>query len=103
VKADITAVLLDPPYELVGRSKVYTEESNIFTEVCQWAIDNGDNSRLRIAVCGYQGAQKFPDSWQEYAWKTNGGMANKALGDSRGKSNKNKEMIYFSPFCNKIK
>lgn len=102
-QADITAILLDPPYELAGRSKVYKEESNIFQDVCQWAIDNGDNPRLRIAVCGYPGAQKFPDTWQEYAWKTNGGMANKALGDSQGKSNKNKEMIYFSPFCNKIK
>ncbi len=100
---DITAVFLDPPYDFSGRSKVYKEENNTFKDVCHWAIENGEIPNLKIAVCGYEGSANFPPSWQEYSWQTNGGMANQATGDSQGKSNKNKEMIYFSPFCNKIK
>lgn len=101
--ADITGVFLDPPYDLAIRSKVYKEESNIFKDVCKWAIDNGDNPRLRIVVCGYDGDHGFPDTWQEYEWKTNGGMANKAIGDSRGKDNKSSERIWFSPHCLELK
>lgn len=97
---DITGVFLDPPYALKGRDKVYQEDSDIFKEVCQWAMDNGDNSRMRIVLCGYDGDFIFPDSWEKFSWNANGGLAN--LGNDRGKSNAKKEMIYFSPFCLKI-
>jgi hypothetical protein len=95
---DITAIFLDPPYEMKDRSKVYKEDSDIYSKVCEWAILNGDNSKLRIAVCGYEG-YKFPDSWKEVSWQTNGGLANQGLPDSRGKINSKKEKIYFSPHC----
>lgn len=94
---DITGVFLDPPYESKGRDKVYKEDQNIYSEVCKWAIDNGDNSKLRIVVCGYDGDYNFPDNWETYQWQSNGGLAN--LGTSRGKSNSNRERIYFSPHC----
>lgn len=100
--SDITAVFLDPPYDLLNRSKVYKEESNPFKDVCKWAIDNGDNPKLRIAVCGYEGDHGFSTTWQEYKWKANGGMANKAIGESRGKTNKSSETIWFSPACLEI-
>lgn len=98
---DITAVFLDPPYDFKGRDKVYKEESNVFADVCKWAIDNGDNARLRIALCGYEDDHGIPDNWVTYSWKTNGGLAN--LGDSRGKTNAKKETIWFSPHCLSIK
>lgn len=97
---EITAVFLDPPYDYKGRDKVYKEESNVWYDAYQWAIDNGDNPKLRIALCGYEGDYDIPESWQIYAWKTNGGMAN--LGDTRGKDNSAKERIFFSPHCLKI-
>lgn len=94
---DITAVFLDPPYEATIRDKVYQEDGSIFKQVCQWAIENGDNPRMRIVLCGYDGEHGIPDTWKQYAWKANGGFAN--LGEGRGKDNSTKERIWFSPHC----
>lgn len=96
-KKDITGVFLDPPYVLKGRDKVYKEDNDIFSAVCQWAIDNGNNSRMRIVLCGYEGDHGIPSDWKTYAWETNGGLAN--LGDNRGKINAKQERIWFSPHC----
>lgn len=98
---DITGIFLDPPYEASVRDKVYKEDKDIFKQVCQWAIDNGDNERMRIVLCGYEGDHGIPDTWQTFSWKTGGGMS--ALGNSRGKDNASKEVIYFSPHCLKVK
>jgi len=95
---DITGVVLDPPYDLSNRDKVYLDDDkNIYKEVCEWALENADNKRMRIVVCGYDGDFKFPDTWKSYAWTANGGLAN--LGNDRGKDNSKREMIYFSPYC----
>jgi len=93
---DITAVFLDPPYYSQNRDKVYQEDSNIYSEVCQWAVDN-QNKNLKIVVCGYDNDYQFPESWEKVKWKANGGLGN--LGNSRGKENSNRECIYFSPSC----
>lgn len=104
IPKNITGVFLDPPYDLGGRvKKVYQQDEDIFSQVCHWAIENGDNPRMRIVLCGYDGDHGIPDTWQTYSWKTNGGMANQALGDSRGKDNKDTERIWFSPHCFKLK
>lgn len=94
---DITGVFLDPPYDTSIRDKVYREDNDVFKDVCRWAIENGDNPRMRIVLCGYDGDHNIPDSWKTYSWKANGGMAN--LGNSRGKDNSKKETIWFSPHC----
>ena len=99
-KGKMTGIFLDPPYDLTIRDEVYSQDSNIYREVCEWAVANGDNDKMRIVVCGYDGSFKFPDSWTEFAWKANGGMAN--LGESRGKDNSSKERIYFSKYCCQI-
>jgi hypothetical protein len=57
----------------------------------------GDNPRMIVILCGYEGDHGIPDTWQ-----TNGGMANQAAGNSRGKDNKASERIWFSPHCLKI-
>jgi DNA adenine methylase len=95
---DITGIFLDPPYNHSHRTKkIYKEDKDIFPEVLDWAIQNGDNPKLRIVLCGYESV--LPDTWKSYSWKTAGGMSNQALGDSQGKDNSKKEMIYFSPYC----
>lgn len=94
---NITGVFLDPPYALKGRDKVYQEDSDVFKEVCQWAIENGDNPRMRIVLCGYDGDHGIPDTWKKYSWSANGGFAN--LGNDRGKENSKKETIWFSSNC----
>jgi len=103
IPKNITGVFLDPPYDLDGRvKKVYQQDKDIFSQVCRWAIDNGDNPRMRIVLCGYDGSYNIPETWQTYSWQTNGGMANQAAGESPGKSNKASERIWFSPHCLKI-
>lgn len=101
-KKDITGIFLDPPYSLTVRRKgLYSTDQDIFNDVAKWAIDNGDNEKLRIAICGYPSV-KFPDNWQEYSWQNNGGLANRAKTESIGKKNKMKEKIWFSPYCLKV-
>lgn len=97
---DITGIALDAPYLLNKRSMVYKEDTDIYKEVCEWAVDNGDNPRLRLAVCGYKDDFIFPDTWQHFSWKSGGGLS--GLGDNQGKINSKREMIYFSPNCLKV-
>lgn len=100
---NITGVFLDPPYDLNKRvKKIYQEDQNIFAEVCQWAIENGNNPRMRIVLCGYDGDHGIPDNWQAITWESNGGMSSQAAGSSRGKSNRSAEKIWFSPHCEKV-
>ena len=72
-----TGVFLDPPYAVEERSDVYNEESrDVAHRQREWAIANGDNQDLRIALCGYDGEHAMPKSWAAVAWKANGGLAN---------------------------
>ena len=95
-----TGVLLDPPYpKSDGRDMgIYVEDSDdVAHEVRRWAIENGDNPKLRIAYCGYEG-QKMPSDWEEVAWKANGGYKNR----SGNNVNATRERIWFSPHCLKV-
>lgn len=95
-----TAVFLDPPYAVEDRSDVYGEESrDAAHEVREWAVANGANPELRIALCGYDTEHKMPSSWTEVAWKANGGFANQSSSRTRGQKNANRERIWFSPHC----
>lgn len=96
-KHGITAVLLDPPYDEGGHSVTYSAGGNVSDSVRQWAIDNGDNPLLRIALCGYEDehASEMPLSWEKVAWKAHGGYAR----SERGKSNRAQERVWFSPHC----
>jgi len=96
----LTGVFLDPPYAVDERSDVYGEESReLAHRVREWAILNGEDPLLRIALCGYNGEHKMPDSWQEVAWKANGGYANQQKKVTQGKANAYRERIWFSPHC----
>ena len=91
-----TGILLDPPYDVDGTD--YGQgRTNISTAVREWAIANGDNPLLKIALCGYvdEGhAEVMPDGWECVAYKSGGGYNN--LGDGE---NRNRERIWFSKFC----
>lgn len=96
----VTAVFLDPPYAVDDRADVYNEESkDVAHAVREWALANGDNRDLRIALCGYDGEHTMPASWTEIAWKANGGFANQSKQRTRGQENANRERIWFSPYC----
>jgi hypothetical protein len=98
-KIGVTGVFLDPPYAS-ERDDVYSQDSfDVAHDVRAWAIDNGENPDLRIALCGYEGEHAMPDSWESFAWKAPGGYANQANEASRAKENMLKERIWFSPHC----
>lgn len=99
-KNGVTGIVLDPPYSLSSRSKVYKEDSDIYSQVCEWAINQEYNDKLRIVVCGYDGDFDFPDTWNEFHWQSNGGLA--SLGNANGRKNTKRETIYFSPSCLKF-
>lgn len=96
----LTGVFLDPPYAVEDRSDGYGEESrDVAHDVREWAIANGENPELRIALCGYDTEHAMPANWREVAWKANGGFANQKADRTSGKENAHRERIWFSPHC----
>jgi len=86
----LTGVFLDPPYtEESGRKAgLYAEDDlEVGHQVRDWAVKNGKNPLLRIALCGYEGEYRMPSSWSVFEWK------------SQGSRNGQKERIWFSPHC----
>lgn len=63
-----------------------------------WALANGDNPLLRIALCGYEGEHVMPESWRVFAWKTQGGYGHSQK-PGQGLANRVRERIWFSPHC----
>jgi hypothetical protein len=100
VKSGLTGVFLDPPYAVsAGRdANIYSvEDGSVSGEVAKWAIEHGDDPLLRIALCGYEGEHKIPDTWECVHWKTPGGYA--WNGNGKGLENSARERIWFSPHC----
>lgn len=111
VKHGICGIFLDPPYDMrvvssadTGRDGaapsdgLYAHHDNeVSAAVRQWAIENGDNPLLRIALCGYEGEHAMPDSWECVHWKAHGGYG--AQRGGRGNQNATRERIWFSPHC----
>lgn len=96
-KIGTTGVFLDPPYAS-DRDDVYNHDSfEVAHAVRQWALENGDNPQLRIALCGYDGEHAMPESWECVAWKAAGGYGSQ--GNGRGRENAARERIWFSPHC----
>jgi DNA adenine methylase len=95
-----TAVLLDPPYadEAGRQGELYaTDDGAVAHKVREWALANGDNPGLRIALCGYEGEHAMPDSWACVEWKAKGGYSSQ----NREGTNLNpeRERVWFSPGC----
>jgi hypothetical protein len=95
-------VFLDPPYSTDERDPdIYAvDEAGVSTKVREWAIAHGDDPRLRIVLCGYEGEHDgFPPGWKCYAWKNRGGFGNQGGDDTRGKQNRHRERLWLSPHC----
>lgn len=93
----VTAVLLDPPYPEEGRSICYAHDGDgVWWRARKWALENGDNHELRIALCGYEHAEtEMPETWECVAWKAAGGYGR----SKQGRANARRERIWFSPGC----
>ncbi len=71
----------------------------VAADVRQWAIENGDNPLMRIALCGYdtEHGDAMPDAWHAWRWKASGGYGSQ--GNGRGRANAGRETVWFSPHC----
>jgi hypothetical protein len=100
---DTCGIFLDPPYsDAADRDPdIYRVESlSVANAVREWAIRHGDDSRLRIALCGYEGEHQMPASWSCVSWKAAGGMAALSADlEGKGKLNSRRERVWFSPHC----
>ena len=98
----MTGVFLDPPYgDEIEQTRVYaTDSGTVSDDVRAWCIENGNNSLLRIALCGYEGEGHdalLEYGWTAHAWSTAGGYGGGRGGT--GDANRHRERIYFSPAC----
>jgi DNA adenine methylase len=99
-KQGLTGVFLDPPYADTAKrtSGLYAIDSaSVAHAVRDWAVAHGDDPKMRIALCGYQGEHKMPKSWRCIPWKARGGYGSQS--DGRGRDNAALERIWFSPHC----
>lgn len=99
-KHGVTGVFLDPPYSHDERDKqLYSIDHDIAYEVREWAIANGDNPLMRIALCGYdtEHGDHMPAGWHAHYWKAAGGYGSQ--GNGRGRANAKREVVWFSPHC----
>jgi site-specific DNA-adenine methylase len=95
VQNGLTGVFLDPPYASARNMTYAVDSTTVAHDVREWAIANGDNPMLRIALCGYEGEHNMPESWHVVEWKTQGGYGLQA----QALENAAKERIWFSPHC----
>lgn len=98
VRAGVTGVFLDPPYaDTANRVEdLYRMDSlSVAHAVRLWAVENGDNPNLRIALCGYAGEHQMPETWTEQSWSATGGYGR----TTHAVENTEKERIWFSPHC----
>lgn len=100
VKQGITGVFLDPPYAAEARrqSDIYSQDDlQIAHKVREWALEWGQDSRMRIALCGYEGEHVMPANWECVHWKAAGGYSGQ--GHNQARENTRRERIWFSPYC----
>jgi hypothetical protein len=99
----ICGMFFDPPYGVIDRqTDVYHHDSTtIAKDVMNWCAERGANPRYRIVLAGYEEHEELcvNHGWTKENWKSNGGYANSTSGASRGKENRHREMLYYSPFC----
>lgn len=88
--AETVGVLLDPPYDpKMRKATLYAQDApGLSKDVRLWALEAGQDKRMRIALCGLEGEHAMPDDWEVVSWK--------AASETR---NADKERIWFSPGC----
>jgi len=97
-KLGVTGIVLDPPYSDNERSSnLYALDSGtVAADVRSWALEHGDDPKMRIALCGYDTEHVMP-GWVGLPWKANGGYGSQ--GNGRGRENASRETVWFSPGC----
>ena len=104
VKRGVTAVFLDPPYDLAERDGgCYSSDfEGVARDARQWCVEHGSDPKLRIALCGYRGEgheELEVLGWEPWCWKASGGYGSQAGENGRGRANSKRECVWFSQHC----
>lgn len=97
IRNGLTGMFLDPPY-LDKCTATYNHNDDVRAAVRHYCMERGDDPKMRIALCGYEGEHDMPGDWECVAWKARGGYA---MTDQSLKNAK-RERIWFSPACLKV-
>jgi hypothetical protein len=92
-------VFLDAPYsEGAADYAVGGTGTALQARVQAWALEHGDDPRLRIVVAGYEGEHEALQraGWRVEGWKTKGGYASQ---NEDGNANQRRERLWLSPHC----
>ena len=97
-------VLLDPPYgEDAGRTPaLYRSDClDVAGEARRWALEHGDDPRLRIVLCGYADEHdaEVPASWRRHRWSSSGAYLGRSEEGSGNRERRHQECLWFSPHC----
>lgn len=98
VKLGLTGVVLDPPYSNDERTDglYFHDDGTVAAESREWALERGEDPRMRIVLCGYDTEHAMP-GWTAVPWVAHGGYSCEAKnGDNK---NKYRETLWFSPHC----
>lgn len=110
-----TGIFVDAPYPTIhGVTGEKSRDDHLYTgdkdqdlsalrdEILTWCLKWGNNAKIRIAVCGYEGDgyEKLIDKgWFETVWHASGGYANQRRAGQKKSSNAKRERIWWSPAC----
>jgi hypothetical protein len=97
----LTGIFLDPPYgdEADRDMNLYAVDcGKVASRVRAYCLERGVDPQMRIALCGYEGEHDELEKhgWAVVAWKAQGGYGNRS---DKGRKNKERERIWFSPYC----
>lgn len=130
----ITGIVLDPPYTTGEHAVTYAADAHqakgrdIADEVRHFAIQNGKEPGVKVALCGYESDKHpMPEDWYVQDWIALGGFSSTAkverkaiefdpktvfglktgaelaadsiVRTTQGKKNRMRERIWFSPSC----
>lgn len=96
-------MFFDPPYgSEATRCEVYKEDSmDVAGDVREWVKARGGKESYRIVLAGYyeEHEELLKHGWRVHCWAAQGGYGNQGSEESRGKKNRLREALFFSPHC----
>jgi DNA adenine methylase len=102
----VCGVFLDPPYGADGVADVYNHDSStIAGDVAQWALEHGDDPKLRIVLAGFEVEhQALEDAgWAVVDWYQGAGefaLIKGGYGNTGAKgSQMHRDRLWLSPHC----